>query len=376
MWEVLLEEWYMKNRKVLILANLDVGLYKFRKALIKELLDQGNEVFISLPKGLLVQNLQEMGCHFLETEVDRRGMNPVTDLQLMIKYFNLFKKVCPDLVITYTIKPNIYGGIAARILRIPYAVNITGLGTAFQEDNLMKKLVVFLYRRGCGRAKTVFFENQENQEVFLENNIIKKKQACLLPGAGIDLQEYKFADYPESIKKVRFLFIGRIMREKGIEELFKAAKNLKKIYPEVSFDIVGPMEDDYKNRIQSLVKNGIIHYYGYQEDVKPMIRESHCFVLPSYHEGMANTLLEAGAMGRPLITSRIHGCMEAVEEGKNGWLVNVKDARELEQQMKKFVELPWEEKKKMGQASRKIMEEKFKKEIVVEKTMEGLRNFE
>lgn len=366
----------IKNKRVLILANLDVGLYKFRKALIKELLDQGNEVFISLPKGLLVQNLQEMGCRFLETEVDRRGMNPVTDLQLMIKYFNLFKKVRPDLVITYTIKPNIYGGIAARILRIPYAVNITGLGTAFQEDNLMKKLVVFLYRRGCGRAKTVFFENQGNQEVFLENNIIKKKQACLLPGAGIDLQEYKFADYPESIKKVRFLFIGRIMREKGIEELFKAAKNLKKIYPEVSFDIVGPMEDDYKNRIQSLVKNGIIHYYGYQEDVKPMIRESHCFVLPSYHEGMANTLLEAGAMGRPLITSRIHGCMEAVEEGKNGWLVNVKDSRELEWQMKKFVELPWEEKKKMGQASRKIMEEKFKKEIVVEKTMEGLGNFE
>lgn len=362
----------IKNKRVLILANLDVGLYKFRKALIKELLDQGNEVFISLPKGLLVQNLQEMGCRFLETEVDRRGMNPVTDLQLMIKYFNLFKKVRPDLVITYTIKPNIYGGIAARILRIPYAVNITGLGTAFQEDNLMKKLVVFLYRRGCGRAKTVFFENQGNQEVFLENNIIKKKQACLLPGAGIDLREYEFADYPESIKKVRFLFIGRIMREKGIEELFKAAKNLKKIYPEVSFDIVGPMEDDYKNRIQSLVKNGIIHYYGYQEDVKPMIRESHCFVLPSYHEGMANTLLEAGAMGRPLITSRIHGCMEAVEEGKNGWLVNVKDERELEWQMKKFVELPWEEKKKMGQASRKIMEEKFKKEIVVEKTMDKL----
>lgn len=360
------------KKKILVLANDDIGLYKFRKDLINTLIYHENRIYISLPKGLFIEKMEKMGCHFIETKVDRRGMNPGTDFKLMIKYFKIIRKIHPDLIITYTIKPNIYGGIVARFCGVPYAVNITGLGTSFQKDNLMKKFVVFLYRRACSHAKTVFFENQENQEVFLQNNIIKKKQSCLLPGAGIDLQEYEFADYPDSIKKVRFLFIGRIMREKGIEELFKAAKNLKKIYPEVSFDIVGPMEDDYKNRIQSLVKNGIIHYYGYQEDVKPMIRESHCFVLPSYHEGMANTLLEAGAMGRPLITSRIHGCMEAVEEGKNGWLVNVKDARELEWQMKKFVELPWEEKKKMGQASRKIMEEKFKKEIVVEKTMDKL----
>lgn len=363
----------IKNKRILILANLDIGLYKFRKNLIQELLNQGNEVFISLPKGLLVQNLQEMGCHFLETQVDRRGMNPITDIKLIKKYFKLIKKVRPDLIITYTIKPNIYGGIAARLCGVSYAVNITGLGTAFQKDNLMKKLVVFLYRRACRRAKTVFFENQENEEIFLQNNIIGKKQSCLLPGAGVDLKEYKFADYPKSENKIRFLLIGRIMREKGIEEFLLSAVNLKKQYPEVSFDIVGPMEDDYKNRIQSLEKNQMIHYYGYQEDVKPMIRESHCFVLPSYHEGMANTLLEAGAMGRPLITSRIHGCMEAVEEGKNGWLVNVRDARELEQKMKKFIELPWEEKRKMGQESRRIMEERFRKEIVVEKTMEGLK---
>ena len=327
----------MKNKKILILANLDVGLYKFRKALIKKLIDQGNEVYISLPKGMLVQNLKEMGCHFIETPVDRRGINPATDFKLMMRYFNILGKIKPDLVITYTIKPNIYGGIAARFKRIPYAVNITGLGTAFQNENMIKKLVVFLYKLSCKKAKTIFFENEGNKQVFIENNIIKESRSCTLPGAGIDLDEYKMTPYPE-----------------------------------VSFDIVGPMEDDYKERIQSLVRNGIIYYYGYQEDVKPFIKKCDCFVLPSYHEGMANTLLECGAMGRPLITSRIHGCMEAVRDGENGYLVDVKDVKGLEEKMMEFIELSYEEKKQMGEKSREVIEERFDKEKVVEMTLEGL----
>lgn len=362
----------MKNRKILILANLDVGLYKFRKALIKELLDQGNEVYISLPKGMLVEKLEEMGCHFIETPVDRRGINPVTDFKLILQYLKIMKTIRPDQVITYTIKPNIYGGLAARLKRIPYAVNITGLGTAFQSENMIKKLVVFLYKLSCKKAKTVFFENAENKQVFLSNHIIKDSQICLLPGAGIDLNEYEMTPYPEELRNIRFLFIGRVMKEKGVEELFKAAKNIKKIYPEASFDIVGPMEDDYKDRIHSLVRNGIIYYYGYQEDVKPFIRKCDCFVLPSYHEGMANTLLESAAMGRPLITSRIHGCMEAVNEGENGYLVDVKDARGLEEKMKEFIDLPYDEKKKMGEKSREVMVEKFDKVEVVGMTVREL----
>lgn len=338
----------MKNKKILILANLDVGLYKFRKALIKELIDQGNEVYISLPKGMLVQNLKEMGCHFIETPVDRRGINPATDLKLMMRYFNILGKIKPDLVITYTIKPNI------------------------QNENMIKKLVVFLYKLSCKKAKTIFFENEGNKQVFIENNIIKESRSCTLPGAGIDLDEYKMTPYPEESRNIRFLFIGRVMKEKGVEELFKAAKNIKKIYPEVSFDIVGPMEDDYKERIQSLVRNGIIYYYGYQEDVKPFIKKCDCFVLPSYHEGMANTLLECGAMGRPLITSRIHGCMEAVRDGENGYLVDVKDVKGLEEKMMEFIELSYEEKKQMGEKSREVMEKRFDKEKVVEMTLEGL----
>ena len=362
----------MKNKKILILANLDVGLYKFRKALIKELLDQGNEVYISLPKGMLVEKMEEMGCHFIETPVDRRGINPATDFKLMLRYFKMIGKIKPDLVITYTIKPNIYGGMVARLKKVPYAINITGLGTAFQNDNMIKKLVVFLYKLACKKAKVLFFENAENKNVFLENKIIEESSTCLLPGAGVDLEEYKMTPYKEESRNIRFLFIGRVMKEKGVEELFKAAKNIKKIYPEVSFDIVGPMEDDYKDRIHSLVKNGIIYYYGFQEDVKPFIKKCDCFVLPSYHEGMANTLLESGAMGRPLITSRIHGCMEAVKERENGYLVNVMDARDLEEKMKEFIELSYDEKKKMGEMSRKVMEDGFDKKDVVRMTVEGL----
>lgn len=362
----------MKNKKILILANLDVGLYKFRKALIKELIDQGNEVYISLPKGMLVEKMEEMGCHFIETPIDRRGINPATDFKLMLKYFKIMGKVKPDLVITYTIKPNIYGGMVTRLKRVPYAVNITGLGTAFQNENMIKKLVVFLYKLACKKAKTIFFENAENRQVFLDNKIIKKAQTCLLPGAGIDLDEYQVTPYPEESRNIRFLFIGRVMKEKGVEELFKAAKNIKKIYPEVSFDIVGPMEDDYKERIQSLVRNGIIYYYGYQEDVKPFIKKCDCFVLPSYHEGMANTLLESASMGRPLITSRIHGCMEAVKEGESGYLVDVQDAKGLEEKIKEFIKLPYNEKKKMGEVSRKVMEGTFDKKDVVRMTVREL----
>ena len=318
---------------------------------------------------MLVQNLKEMGCHFIETPVDRRGINPATDLKLMMRYFNILGKIKPDLVITYTIKPNIYGGIAARFKRIPYAVNITGLGTAFQNENMIKKLVVFLYKLSCKKAKTIFFENEGNKQVFIENNIIKESRSCTLPGAGIDLDEYKMTPYPEESRNIRFLFIGRVMKEKGVEELFKAAKNIKKIYPEVSFDIVGPMEDDYKERIQSLVRNGIIYYYGYQEDVKPFIKKCDCFVLPSYHEGMANTNLECAACGRPIITSNIHGCLEAVVQNESGYLVEKKNVISLYEAMKKFTLLSYEERLAMGIRSRKHMEMVFDKKNVVKETI-------
>ncbi len=356
-------------KKILILANNGVGLYKFRKELIQKLL-KTNEVYISLPYGELIEHLIEMGCHFIDTPVDRRGINPVTDLKLLNKYRKIFNQVEPDLVITYTIKPNIYGGFTARIKKVKYAVNITGLGTAFQNDNLLKKIIIFMYKKALKKVKTVFFENIENRNIFIENRIIEKDKTCLLNGAGVNTEEYQYAEYPNENKHIRFLFIGRIMKEKGIDELLYAAKKIKKEYSDIQFDIVGPMEDDYKNIIDEYVNNNIINYYGYQSDVKPFIKQCHCFIMPSYHEGMANTLLEAGSMGRPLITTNIHGCKEAIKD--NGYLCNAMDKEDLYKKIKKFIELDYKKKVNMSLNSRKHIEKIFDKRKVVKETMKGL----
>lgn len=287
----------------------------------------------------------------------------------MMFYGKLIKKVRPDIVITYTIKPNIYGGIMCRFFRVPYAVNITGLGTAFQSKGMVKKIVTILYKIALKKAKVVFFENVENRQTMLDLHIVKKEKTCVLNGAGVNLKEYPFCEYPPE-GETSFLFIGRVMKEKGVDELLETAEKIKAEYEDVHFDIVGPMEDNYKERIDELVANGIIKYHGYQEDVKPFIERCHCFVLPSYHEGMANTLLEAAAMGRPLITSRIHGCMEAVEEGKNGYLVEVKDVESLCEHIRKFYLFSYDKRRKMGVTSRKYIEKKFDKANVVKKTIE------
>lgn len=357
--------------RILILANDAEGLYKFRKELIQELIAKENHVYISLPDGEFIEDLIQMGCKFINTSVDRRGISPKTDAKLMFFYMKLIKKLHPDIVLTYTIKPNIYGGMMCRFLRIPYAVNITGLGTAFQNEGMVKKIVIFMYKLSLKKAKVVFFENYGNQKLMLDIGVCKKEQACLLNGAGVNLEEYLFCNYPPE-GETRFLFIGRVMKEKGMDELFEAAEKIREERQDVFFEIVGPMEDDYKERIDGLVSRKIIEYHGYQADVKPFIKKCHCFILPSYHEGMANTLLEAAAMGRPLITSRIHGCMEAVEEGANGYLVNIKDSKKLLEQIKKFLDVDYEKKKMMGNSSRKIVERKFDKAKVVERTIEVL----
>lgn len=357
--------------KVLVVANFDVGLYKFRKELLQEILNSGHEVYISLPNGDLVQPLVDMGCQFIETELDRRGMNPVTDLKLIGKYRKILNQVKPDLVITYTIKPNIYMGLLCKNRSIPYVINITGLGTAFQSHGVMLKVFVEMYKLACKKAQTVIFENCENMQIFKDYGIVKEQQCLLNNGAGVNLEEYPFTAYTND-EQIRFLFVGRVMQEKGIDELFEVARRIKEEYNNVYFDIVGPYEDDYKDVTEQLVNDGVIEYHGFQEDVKPFIKKAHCFVLPSWHEGMANTNLECGAMGRPIITSNIHGCLEAVEDGKTGFLAEPKNADDLYSKMKKFIDLPYDKKIEMGQASHNHIAGKFDKKDVVSKTIERI----
>lgn len=356
--------------KILILANFDVGLFQFRRELIEALLKE-HEVLLSLPDGDLVRPLEAMGCQFIDTPLDRRGVNPVTDLKLFARYWKLLRQEKPDLVIIYTIKPNIYGGIACRMLGVPYAVNITGLGTAFQKEGLLKKLVTFLYRTALKRAKVVFFENSGNRQVFLDEGIVAEEKTCLLSGAGVNLEHYAYAPYPEE-KGTQFLFVGRVMKEKGIEELFAAMERLCAEGADCCLDVLGGYEENYAETIRRCEEQGWLHYHGYVTDVRPYIEKAHCFVLPSYHEGMANTNLECAAMGRPLITSNIPGCKEAVLEGVSGLLCEPKDADSLYEVMKYFLSLSSETRTQMGKAGRKHMEDVFDKKKVVEETMNAI----
>lgn len=357
--------------KVLILANFDVGLYRFRGELIKTLLRQ-HQVVISLPDGDMVRPLEEMGCTFVDTPVDRRGINPVTDFWLFLNYLKLLRREKPDLVITYTIKPNIYGGLACRLLGVPYAGNITGLGSAFQKQGLLRKLVTALYKLSLKKAKVVFFENRGNLQTILDAGIITEDRCKCLNGAGVDLEQFAFASYPEDEDPIRFLFVGRIMAEKGVNELFSAMERLVSDGVSCELHMLGGYEENYKQTIAQYEQRGWLKYHGFQPDVKPFIASSHCFVLPSWHEGMANTNLECAAMGRPLITSNIHGCKEAVLDGVSGMLCEAQNTDSLYNAMKRFLALSQDDRRKMGQAGRKHMEDVFDKKIVVAETLAGL----
>lgn len=358
--------------KILIIANSDIGLYKFRKELIEELIKRKNNVYIVCPEGEYYQKIIALGCRFLVEPLDRRGMNPMKDLKLFLSYLKILATLKPDFVLTYTIKPNIYGGIACRLCHVPYAINITGLGSAFQNQGLVRKLIIQMYKIAGNRAHTLFFENQENCSVFVKERLVKKDQICILDGAGVNLEYYKYLPYYEN-GEIHLLFVGRIMKEKGVEELFEAACKIKEIYGnKVIFDIVGFFEEAYKEIIENLNQKGIIHFWGYQQDIRPFYKKASCIVLPSYHEGMSNVLLEAAASGRALITSNINGCKEAVEYGENGFLCDVRSADSLFWAIRKYVELSAEVRCEMGRKSRERMELMFDKKKIVSQTVERI----
>ncbi len=356
--------------KIMILTNHSYMLYQFRKELIQELMKQ-YEVVLSMPYVGHEDDFKKMGCKCIETPIDRRGINPITDLKLIKEYRRMLKQEKPDIVITFSIKPNIYGGLLCGWMKIPFCANVQGLGTAFQKAGLAE-FVTFLYKAAFRHVKKVFFENKANAKEFRKRKIIPAKKQVLLKGAGVNLEHYRYCPYKEE-DQVKFLFVGRIMKEKGVDELFYAAKKLKKEYGEkVEIGLVGFFEDEYKSQVQQLHKRGIVHFYGFQENVCPFYEDASCIVLPSYHEGMSNVLLEAASTGRALITSKIPGCQEAVDEGINGYLCRAKSAESLYRKMRKFVELTKDERKEMGKNGRRKMQAQFDKKDVVKKTVKAV----
>lgn len=358
--------------KVMILANSDVGLYQFRCEIIDRLLADRNEVVLSLPKGDFIETLTKKGCRYTETPMDRKGMNPFRDARLFLRYVKMLKKEKPDLVITYTIKPNVYGGFACRLRKIPYGVNITGLGRTFDKDGMLHKLVRGLYRVACKKAKVIFFENEENRRVFLGERMATEAQTCLLSGAGVNLEKFSWKEYPNT-EPVHFLYMGRVMEQKGIGEVLEAMERLVGDGIPCKLSVVGSLEEDFREHLERCETAGWLQYFGYQKDVRPFIEKAHCVLLPSwYHEGMANTNLESAASGRPIITSTISGCREAVLDGVSGFLVEGRNSFELYQKMKEFTQLSFEARKNMGLAGRAHMEKCFDKRKVVEETIQRL----
>lgn len=355
----------MKIMKILILANNDLGLYSFRKELIERLIELDKEVYISLPQGEKVEELEKIGCKYIETEVDRRGTNPIKDLKLLLKYLKIIKNTQPDFVFTYTIKPNIYGGIACRITKTKQIANITGLGTALENKGILQKIAVVLHRIALKKVKCCFAQNQANLE-FLQKQKIARNKLKLIPGSGVNLDRFKLLDYPKESEPIEFLFISRIMKEKGIDQYLETAEYIKSKYNNTKFHILGFCEQEYNEKLNELQYKNIIEYHGRQDNITPFMQKASCVIHPTYYpEGMSNVLLEACASGRPIITTNRAGCREIVDDGVNGYVIKEKDSKDLIEKVEKFINLSNEEKKQMGLAGRRKVENEFDRKIVI-----------
>lgn len=361
----------MNKKRVMLLGNHAFVIYNFRKELIQKLLKDGYEVYLSMPyDDEKVPIMKSWGCKFIETNVDRRGTNPINDLKLISLYIKMLKKYSPDIVLTYTIKPNLYGGIACSLLKIPYISNVTGLGSGFKNNNILKRILILLYKLGLRNSSQVFFQNNSDKNELIQHNIIKNKYE-VLPGSGVNLSEYKKENLP-SDKQIAFVFIGRIMKDKGIYEYLEAAEESKKKFGEkVRFDVIGFVEETEKEitkKLISLNEENIINYLGYKSDVKPYLNKVHCLIQPSHGgEGISNVLLEAAAMGRILIATNIPGCKEVIEKDINGYLFDKKNTSSLVEKINTLVNLNNDTRNIMSNSSRNKVEKEFSRNIVVQK---------
>lgn len=358
----------------MILSNDHAYTYNFRKEVIQRLLDDGYKVCVVLPYGESVEKLKEMGCDFYHISLNRRGKNIFQDINLLMNYYKILKKVKPSLVLTYTLKPNLYGSIACQIMKVPHINNITGLGSAFIKDSWGRKILLSIYKIALRKSTHVFCQNSSDLN-FLKNNKIINENSSLIPGSGVNLSEFIYSEM-ESYENKRFLYIGRIMKDKGIDEYLLAAKNLKLKYPNAQFEVVGyvePSQLEYEEKLKRLHEEKIINYMGYSKNVKPIIQNTQCIIQPSHGgEGISNVLLESGAMGKLLIASNIPGCKETIDNGKNGYIFEVQNHIHLQEQIEKVIKLDVDKIKTMGRNSRIKMEKEFDREIVVSEYSEKI----
>jgi glycosyltransferase involved in cell wall biosynthesis len=343
---------------------------------IKRLLNQGYEVHTIAPEDNYTPLLVQAGCIHHRVKMDSRGANPLKDSALIFELFGIYRKVKPDVILHYTIKPNVYGTIAAALLRIPVINNVCGLGTVFLKDNLVSAIAIFLYRVSFRFASKVFFQNAEDQKLFVDKKLVPVNAVDILPGSGIDLNKFKPTTFKRN-SKFTFLLISRLITDKGILEFIDAVKKLKAGGLDAHFQILGAMDPLHKrgikaDEISEWIKSGTIEYLGTTNDVRGFIDAADCVVLPSYREGTPRTLLEAASSSKPIIATDVPGCNNVVEHNFNGFLCKPKDSSDLADKMKSMAALTNEQLKQFGTNGRAKMEAEYDESLVINKYLAAL----
>ncbi len=359
--------------KVLFLANDYSTVFQFRKELIAKLISRGDEIFLSFPYHKDIVFFTDQGCNFIDTPVDRKGFNPFSDIKLIFKYRRIIKELSPDIIFSFTIKPNVYGAIANKKSGIRQVCNITGTGGTFLQNNLLSRICKFLYKHSITNAYKVFFQNNKDKEFFLKNNMVGDNYE-VLPGSGCNLESHPFLPLPSG-DKINFIFIGRVMKLKGIDDFLECARIVRNKYCNAYFYIAGWNEqEEYMKKVEDAEKEGYVDYLGYRKDLDNIIRQCHCTVLCSLGgEGMPNVLLESAAMGRICITTNTNGAEDAVDDGLTGYVYPKGNVTELVDKVIKVINLSDDEKNDMGRAGRRKMEKEFDRNIVIKKYINEIK---
>ncbi len=362
--------------KVAIVINTSWNIYNFRMNFVKALLAQGYEVHTIAPLDEYTHYLTDAGCHHHNVYMDSRGANPIKDVALIAELGVLYFRIRPDVILHYTIKPNVYGTLAAALLRIPVINNVCGLGTVFLKDGIVSSVAKLLYKISFRFPRKVFFQNPEDLQLFTENGLVAHEIVDLLPGSGIDTAA--FTPIPFKANSVfTFLLVSRLILDKGIIEYIDAIKLLKKKGINARFQLLGAKDPLHKRGISlklidEWIKEGWVEYLGRTNDVRPYVNDADCIVLPSYREGSPRSLMEAACLGKPIVTTDVAGCRQVVQDGVNGFLCKVQDAEDLAASMLKLMELPETSRHIMGEYGRKKMELEFSDTIVLNKYIQAM----
>lgn len=369
------------NNKIVISVNTAWNVVNFRGGLVKALARHGYDVMVMAREDAYAERLAGLGCRFKMLPMDNNGTSPVRDFALLVKYWRVLQSVRPLAYLGYTIKPNVYGSIAATGLGIPVINNIAGLGTAFLNSPMLSCLARRLYRVALRRSARVFFQNPDDRRLFIESGLTRAAVADLLPGSGIDLQHFRPMLPAPGERPFRFLLVARVLRDKGIEEFAAAAEAVRRVLPTVQFQLLGAVDPENPNsiameRVRAWDSSGLVQYLDKTDDVRPYMANADCIVLPSYREGVPHSLLEAAAMARPVIATDVAGCREVVEHGRNGLLCRVKSPADLAQKMVEMAGMPPERLLEMGMQGRRKVARQFDEQIVIGKYLNAIMQIE